>query len=300
MKTRLPPLNAMKSFEAAARLGSMTKAAEELFITQVAVSNQIANLEQSIQASLFVRAHRRISLTPEGESLYEIVSVFFRDLRALSDRTAARADAAPLHIASCPNFAMQWLIPRIGEFRARHPSVEVELDTSSREVDFARTQAHAVIRSGSGDWPKVDCLALADIELVPVCTGEFLGRHPALATPRGLAEATLLHSGSRPDDWRTWLDATGTPGVDPGASIRFENGSMALQAAASGLGVAIAAKVLVEADLRSGRMIDLFGHAVPARDKYYFITPRGHTSSSLKLYRDWMSSSMASGLAALH
>lgn len=288
MGWRLPPLNQLRAFEATARTGSMTRAARELLVTQVAVTRQIATLEQHLRVKLFLRGNRQVRMTPAGESFFLTVTRVFRELQDATEGIGGHADRPVLKILGYSNFTMRWLIPRLGAFHARHPEIDLQLTSSMEAVDFERSDFDAAIRSGHGAWPHWSCLALAPIDLMPVCSPLLLQGPTPLRSPADLAHHTLLHSVARPGDWAIWLSSCGERDVTADGGIRFDNGSLAYQAAIEGVGVAIAQRVLVLDDLRSGKLAAPFEHLVRSGESYYFVTPPNRLSPKVRAFRDWL------------
>lgn len=288
MGWHLPPLNQLRAFEATARTGSMTRAAAELLITQVAVTRQVAGLEQALRVKLFHRGNRQVRLTAAGESFFLTVTRVFRELQDATEGISGRTERHALKILGYSNFTMRWLIPRLSQFHARHPEIDIQLTSSMEAVDFERSDFDAAIRSGHGDWPQWNCLPLAPIELVPVCSPLLLQGADPLRHPAGLARHTLLHSVARPADWAIWLAACGEGTARAAGGIRFDNGSLAYQAAIEGVGVAIAQRVLVLDDLRAGRLVTPFETVVASGEWYYFVTPPNRNAPKVRAFRDWL------------
>ena len=222
MATRLPPLNALRTFEAAARHLSFTKAAEELFVTQAAVSHQIRALEEHLGAPLFRRMNRALMLTDQGQVLLPAVRDAFDRLRAGVRRVEDLSSGGALTISTTPSFAASWLAGRLVRFQVLHPEIELQLGATSRPVDFAREGIDCGIRYGAGDWPGLVSQRLFETALLPVCSPSLLdGAHP-LRQPADLAQHTLLHALDGIDDWRLWLRAAGVPEIDPTRGPKFE------------------------------------------------------------------------------
>jgi len=254
MATRpLPSLTALKAFEAAAAQLSVTRAAARLGVTPGAVSQQIRELERDLSVPLFIRTPNGLVLTAAGETL-------FAAARDGLDRIAAGVHAVrrtkperPLSVGAYTHFASGWLIPRWGHFLDRHPGIAIELTTTAQTEELVPGRFDAVIGVGpaapDAAAPDLVVTPLLPIELVPVCA-------PALAGPGfDLARHRLLHSRLRPDDWRRYLDATGIVGVDPTGGLVFESIGLAIDAAAEGLGVALAIRGLIDRDLALGRIV---------------------------------------------
>ncbi len=287
MNWKLPPLGALRAFEATARCGTMTKAGEELCVTQVAISRQVALLEKSLRTSLFERGGKRLQLTPSGEVLFLTLTRMFRELHNISEDIGSQSERRVLKICGYSNFTMRWLIPRLKDFHSRYPTIDIRLTSSLENVDFERTDFDAAIRSGEGNWPHCQAVELAPIELVPVCNPEIASAIAAMGT-KALEHTTLLHSVARPNDWSAWMKAAGVVGADPYAGIKFDNGSLAYEAAIEGVGVAIAQKILVLDDVRRGRLVLPFEQAVSSGESYWFVWPEARRSSKLAAFRDWL------------
>jgi LysR family glycine cleavage system transcriptional activator len=299
MSWALPPLNPLKAFEATARLGTMTKASEELNITQVAISRQVANLEKSMRVQLFTRGGKRLQLTPAGETLFITLTRVFRELQEVSENVGVSRSKPILKICGYSNFTMRWLIPRLKDFHGRYPNIDLQLTTSMQTVDFDRSEFDAAIRSGDGRWPGWDCFEVAAIDLLPVCNVNVAATLRKNG-PDSLHDFTLLHSIARPNDWRLWLGSLGIEGVDPQSGIKFDNGSLAYEAALEGVGVAIAQKILVMDDLRSGRLAAPFDHSVSSGESYWFVSPKSRRSSKLISFRDWLMTVCADVHGSIH
>lgn len=283
------PLNAIRAFEAAGRLSSITQAARELFVTPAAVSHQIKALETHLKLPLFVRGHRSIALTPEGKRYLEDVGPHLAGLRRATAKLMEARDRRVLRIQAHATIAMRWLIPRLSAFHEQHRDIDVKL-TTTLDADFDGAQIDGAIRLGHGNWPGMRAYRLVPNELVPVCTPAFRKRRPYLQRPQGLAKVTLLHSLARPDDWSHWLKAMKAASVDPHGGLKYESSVLAYQAAMEGHGVAIAQKVLVESDVRSGRLVHLYDQALDMGSyTYYFVCPGdARRSEAVSVFRKWL------------
>lgn len=289
MGRRLPPLNALRAFEAAARLLSFTKAAEELSITPSAISHQIRGLEAHLGVRLFRRASRSLMLTDEGQSYLPVLRDAFDAIHAATSRLATRRAAGPLTVSLLSSFAVRWLIPRLRRFQSSRPEIEVRLSTTARPVDFRREDIDCAIRHGRGQWPGLAADLLLAEDLFPVCGPKLLeGRHP-LKAPHDLALHSLFHIAMRRDDWRVWLNAVGIADIDPERGPVFESSDLALRAAAEGLGVAIASSALVEDDLEKGRLVAPFDVRLPTDSGYYFVVPEDRREQpKIAAFRAWL------------
>jgi LysR family glycine cleavage system transcriptional activator len=289
MAGRLPPLSALRTFEAAARHLSFTRAAEELHVTQAAVSHQIRALEDHLGVRLFRRLNRRLLLTDEGQLLVPSVRRAFDELVAGVERVRAHGSGGSLSISTTPSIAASWLAGRLGRFQALHPAFEIRLMATPRLVDFAREGIDCGIRYGFGDWPGLQAVRLFEASLLPFCSPSLLdGPHP-LRGPADLVYHTLLHTLDAMDDWRLWLRAAGVQGVDPERGPKFDSMPLALQAAISGAGVAIGSGALVAEDLAAGRLIRPFDLELPSECAYYFVVPETSADQpKIRAFRDWL------------
>jgi LysR family transcriptional regulator, glycine cleavage system transcriptional activator len=289
MTERLPPLNALRTFEAAARHLSFTKAAAELFVTQAAVSHQIKALEEQLGMPLFRRLNRALMLTDEGQALLPYVRAAFDQLADGVRRLRQGQSTGVLMISVLPSIASSWLIPRLRDFQTRHPEIEVHMTTTDRLVNFAREPVDAGIRYGLGHWPGLRALRLLSAEIIPVCSPALLeGPHP-LRTPDDLVHHQLLHVLNAPDEWRMWLTAAGVKGVDPDRGLKFDHTALAIQAALSGMGVAMGPGPLVDGDLAAGRLVEPFDLELPSNSAYYFVAPEATADQpKIRAFGDWL------------
>lgn len=294
IKRRLPPLNALRAFEAAGRLESLTDAATELNVTPAAVGHQVKALESYFDQALFERRYRAIALTEKGRLLLAGVTDGFDRLSESVDAFAALEQQRALIISSCTSFAARWLVPRLDEFRALHPDIDVRLDATQRLVDLRREEFDLGIRFGPGQWEGLETDYLLDEEFIPVASPSLLAHKP-VAKPADLARHTLLHRdespGPLPLDWAMWLQAAEVDNVDPERGIRYSMESMAIQAAVDGHGIALVSNVLVEADIEAGRLIKLFDLGLPAgRDVAYYLAyaPRRRRHPRVAAFRAWI------------
>ncbi|MGI9502388.1 MAG: transcriptional regulator GcvA, partial [Geminicoccaceae bacterium] len=265
-----PPFGSLRTFEAAARHLSFTKAAAELFVTQTAVSHQIKTLEAHLGVPLFRRLNRALLLTDEGQTLLPYVRDAFGSLDAGLRRLADKAAGSTLSITTTPGFAASWLAPRLVHFQAKYPEIEIQLNSASRVLDLAYEGLDCAIRYGLGDWPGTHAEQLFHTPLIPVCAPSYLANSgKGLDAPTDLDGHKLLHVLGDLDDWRLWLQAAGVDGVDPSRGPKFDTMPLVLQAAISGAGIAIARAPLVREELKGGRLVAPFDFEVPETCAYY-------------------------------
>lgn len=269
MTRRLPPLNALRAFEAAARCGNFTRAAQELFVTQGAVSRHIATLESWLDIPLFERGRHGIRLTPAGQAYHASMRVAFDQIEHGTRQLQRSSDAWLLRVKLPPTFAIRWLIPRLARFHALHPRIDVQITTSHKPADFDRDDVDVSIHSEPLPPEGPGYRLLFRETLLPVCAPALLQRAPRLKAPGDLAHHTLLGSLNRPQDWPAWLEAAGALDIDTNRGLKFENAAMAYQAAAEGLGVMVGLLPFVRDDLANGRLVAPFALRVPTAGGYF-------------------------------
>ena len=291
MNARLPSLNGLRAFEAAARHLSFTRAASELNVTQTAISHQIKRLEDELGIRLFVRNNRSLELTPQARDYLPLVRAAFDDLRLATERLVRKSDGKVLTVSTIASLAAKWLLPRLSTFQEAHPGIDVRITTSSSLVDFTSGDVDAAIRYGRGHWPGVRAQWLMADELFPVCSPALLNGDKPLRCPEDLARYTLLHSsGGYDDDWRLWLTAAGLPAnISKQPGLTFDLTFMTVQAAIDGIGVAIGRTSFVQDDIAKGRLVVPFKIALPADAGYYLVSPEGVPDpQKLRLFREWL------------
>jgi LysR family transcriptional regulator, glycine cleavage system transcriptional activator len=267
---RLPPLNALQIFVAAARHRSFTRAADALCITQGAVSRQIQSLEAHYGFPLFRRHAKGLTLTPEGEQLLPVVADSFARIEDISLRLTRQHAGLALKVPTC---VMRWILPRITRFQGEYPEPLVQMTTSwQHDVDFQREPFDAAIVYGLAPGPGVRAIPLFDERLTPVCAPELLAARP-LAHPGDLARHTLLHPTRDHRDWRMWLDHAAVAGVDPAHGPSFDTLDLATHAALQGFGVAISDVTLSDDDVAAHRLVKPFDLELRTGARYYFVYP---------------------------
>jgi LysR family glycine cleavage system transcriptional activator len=288
MLRRLPSLNALKAFEAAARHESFTKAADELAVTQGAVSHQVKALESELGLRLFNRERQRLIITDAGRSYLEVVRDAFDRLAVGTNRLLQLQKSGALTVTTSPNFATKWLVHRLGRFVEAHPDIDLRVSASLQHVDFAREDIDLAIRHGDGQWPGLSVTRLRAEELFPVCSPKLMRGRGALRTPADVARHTLLHVNDR-RDWSAWLEAAGVAasGIDRGPI--FNQASMAIDAAIDGQGIALARTALAAWDLCAGRLVRPFALALKAPYAYWIVCPKPTAElPKIKTFRDWL------------
>src|SRR3954471_13776052 len=291
MTARLPSLNGLRAFEAAARHMSFTVAASELNVTQTAISHQIRRLEEELGIRLFVRQNRTLSLTPEAKEYLPGIRAAFNDLRLATDRLLRKDDGNVLTVSTLASLAAKWLLPRISSFQQQHPGIDVRITTSTALVDFRRDGVDAAIRYGRGQWPGLRADWLMADKMFPVCSPELLKGKKPLKKQEDLAAHVLLHSSaSNDDDWRLWLTAAGLPydlSKQPG--VTFDLIFMTIQAAIDGLGVAMGRTSYVQDDIKKGRLVVPFEITLPVDAGFYLVSPQTRADTpKLSVFRNWL------------
>jgi len=285
MPTRLPPLSMLRTFEVAARHGNLSRAGQELHVTHGAVSHQVKSLEEMLGVTLFRRERRGVTLTTEGVALAAVMRDAMATIQSGVEAIRMRPGRT-ITVSVLPAFATHWLIPRLGDFQARHPDVEVNIRAGQELVDFARDEVDLAVRYGPGTWPGVTAIRLMEEQVFPVCTPKFAREH-RLENLGALAQAPLLHSPTQP--WDAWFRSAG--GVPPARrrGPTFSESGLLLRAALDGLGVALARSVLVQPDLEARRLIRPMPQSVAAEFAYYVVHPaHRQLSAAVATFRDWL------------
>jgi len=291
----LPSLPGLEAFEAVARLGSFTRAADSLHVTQSAISHRIKALEAQLGCALFVRRARSVELTPQGQALAEPAQRAFEQLRdGVRALERERGDGV-LTISCSPSFAIRWLVPRLPQLAAALPELRVRLDADDRLAEPGRHGIDACLRYGAGGYPGVAHTRLSTERVSPVCSPQL-----GLSRLEELASHTLLHDEVLREHpgrvgWRRWLEAAGVDGVDPDAGPRFSHAHMAIEAAIAGQGVALGRTTLVARDLAEGRLVQPFELEVEAELGYWLLTPRGAASARVQAFERWLLAEVAGG-----
>ena len=303
MRRPMPPLNALKAFEATARHLSFTKAAAELHVTPAALSHQIRGLEDLLGLKLFFRRARAIELTDAARLIYPGIQTGFESLRAAVERLEPSRQDRVLVVSATPGLTAKWLAPRLYRFLGRHPDIDTRISASSAYVNFAADGVDVGIRLSSGNHPELYVEKLSDEWLLPLCSPRLLdGAHP-LRSPKDLVHFTLIQvdlPGVVPT-WSDWFQMAGIDGIDSTRGLRLNVADHALDAASESAGVVLAYKVVASRDIGLGRLIVPFGPeiALPGRS-YFFVCQKGHEKRApVKAFRDWAFAEIADTAAIL-
>jgi LysR family glycine cleavage system transcriptional activator len=293
MAERLPPLQALAFFEAAARHGNFTAAARELHTTQPAVSLRISQLETDLGVTLFLRQHRGVSLSDAGHSLYEAVSSSLSTIRAVSSRLRAHRQRKTLTIATDFGFASYWLSPRLSALNQALPGVDVRIVSSQENADLLHGAADIAIEFGAGTWAGCTQEKLFSEQVVPVCSPAFLSAQPQLRQGTGLASATLLHvQNTNPARWLCWDDwfrERKVEQVPSGREMTFNNYSLVIESARAGQGVALGWHPLIDSLLQSGQLVAIDPQPMQTSRGYFLLQPHGqHGNDLAQGFRQWI------------
>jgi len=296
MTRRLPPLNGLRAFEAAARYLSFTKAAEELNVTPAAISQQVKSLEEYFGVQLFKRLTRALILTDSGQLVLPLLQEGFDRLAEADRILRSRQDDRILTVSVAPSFGAKWLVPRLESFHRHAPDYDIRLDATDARADFKRDNVDIALRYGRGEYPGLMSECLVTEVAVPMCSPDLLeGEHP-LKNPDDLRHHTLLHiqwkmENDAAPNWRMWLRAAGVEGVDAGRGPQFSMDSMVIQAAIAGQGVGLISSTLVADDLEKGRLVQPFREEINQQTKfcYFLVYPEAHLQrAKVAAFREWV------------
>jgi LysR family transcriptional regulator, glycine cleavage system transcriptional activator len=285
MPRRLPQLNALKAFEAAARHVSFTRAAEELCVTQGAVSHQVKALESELGIKLFHREMQRLIITDAGRDYLVVVRDAFDRIAMGTERLAQRQRSGVLTVSTSPDFAAKWLVHRLGRFAEAHPEIDLRVSGTMHHVDFAREDVDIAVRHGDGRWPGLHVTQLCSEDLFAVCSPALASR---LKRPSDVLNLPLLHLDDR-SVWSAWFDAAGVVGPHSIHGPILNRASMLIDAAADGQGVALARTTLAAWDLLHKRLVRPFAITLPLSKSYWIVCPKATAGlPKLVAFRDWL------------
>ena len=293
MLRRLPPLNALKAFEAAARSESFTRAAEELFVTQAAVSQQVKALEATLGLKLFNRERQRLSITESGREYLGVIRDALDRIAIGTNQLIQRQSSGVLTISTSPDFAAKWLVHRLGRFAQTHPEIDLRVSATMNHVDLAREQVDLAVRHGDGHWAGLDVVRLCSEQLFPVCSPKLVSGRNRITRPPDILKFPLLRleDGS---NWSRWLTAAGISEPVPHGPV-LNQASMLIDAAVNGQGIALARTALAAGDLISGRLVRPIDVGLKMPNTYWIVHPNVTASvPKITMVRDWLLAEAAS------
>ncbi|MBL8836383.1 MAG: transcriptional regulator GcvA [Alphaproteobacteria bacterium] len=288
MARRLPQLNALKAFEAAARHESFTRAAEELCVTQGAVSHQVKALEAELGIKLFNRERQRLVITDAGREYLNVVRDALDRIALGTERLVQRQSAGVLTVSTSPDFAAKWLVHRLGRFAEAHPEIDLRVSASLHHVDFAREDVDLAVRHGDGRWPGLDAVRLSPERLFAVCSPALMAGRGRVTSPADVLRFPLLRLDTD-EGWTRWLEAAGLDAVAPTRGPTLNRESMLIDAAVDGQGIALARTTLAAWDLLNKRLIRPLAVTLPLAKCYWIVCPKATAGlPKIALFRDWL------------
>ena len=289
MARRLPPLNSLKCFEAAGRLLSFTRAAQELNVTQAAVSHQIKVIEEDLGVSLFIRYPRKLVLTEQGKALLpELIEAFDKISSAVGALRTGEQDNSMISVRLAPSFAAKWLSPKLKDFWFQYPKIDLCLFHSHPAVNFEQEQIDIAVTYGKGDWPGVVAERLLSLDFFPVCPPSFMDNDKPLSDINNLRYYTLLHDANY-ECWNDWLKHAGVKDINANKGTTIDDTNVLIQAAVDGQGIALGSTTFVEDLLESGRLVRPFDISLSNNFAYYVVYPAAHLKNpAVKAFKDWL------------
>ncbi len=290
MRKKIPPLNSLRSFEAAARHGSFKDAADELCVSVSAISHQIKQLEQNINVELFFRKTRAVELTKIGKQYYPIVREAFDKLADGTELVLKPTQPDVLTIQLYSTFAIRWLIPRLPDFQAKHPTISVRLNTSQFDVDFEQSDVDACVMIGNKTAQGLHYSYLFSSEIFPVCSPKLFENKAPLVHPEQLNEFTLMQVYPSKQDWYTWLETVNCQNVDPESGLQFDSYDHAISTAIQGMGVTLGMQPYVSKELSSGLLMEVFPQMrVKHHSEWYFVYRQEKTEQKkVQIFESWL------------
>lgn len=288
MARRLPPLNSLKSFEAAGRLLSFTRAAHELNVTQAAVSHQIKLIEGYLDVTLFVRTPRKLVLTEQGRALLPDIIEAFDKLSIAIGAVRQEPSSKMISVRLAPSFAAKWLSPRLKYFWLQHPEIDLCLYHANPAVEFDREEIDIAVTYGKGDWPGVVADPILSLDFYPVCTPAFMTNDRPLSNIDNLRYYSLLHDANY-ECWSDWLKLAKIEGINANKGTIIDDTNVLIQAAVDGQGVALGSTTFVQDLLDSGKLVKPFDITLVNEFAYYVVCPEAHLkNSSVQAFKNWL------------
>ncbi len=288
-------LSGFRAFECAARHLSFTKAGEELFITQAAVSQQIKQLEGQLGFKLFYRMIRKLALTEDGERLAKVVTKSLNDIKDTIEDILLEGTEGSITISTIPSFAIRWLVPRLGNFRKNHPDIQLKIHADEHIVDFKGGNIDIAIRYGTGNYPDFYSKRMMCEDIFPFCSPRLLKENKSTMDISEIYQHEILHDevqkalGENKSDWSIWLDAVGIHDIDTKKGTLFSNSIMAIQAAIEGQGLAICRTSLLADDLKTRKLVKPFKNQIRSKNAYYIVCLKERADKPrIKAVFDWL------------
>jgi LysR family glycine cleavage system transcriptional activator len=295
---QFPPLKAVRYFESAARHLSFSKAAEELNVTHSAISHQIKALEEWVGQPLFERGGRTLRLTESGRQFLPPVRAAFQQLAEAAADLRQSCQGGPLTVSVLPSLASIWLVPRLYDFRAKHPEIEVRISATDRIEQIGQGGIDIAVRYGRGRWPGVESELLLHDDLFPICSPAMVNGDPPIREPRDLTYFNLLSDSTweapQFDFWRQWFERAGVSGMELKSGFSFNYSNLLIRAAVDGLGIALGNTILAGDDLKAGRLVKPFDISVSLDTGYYVVYARDALKrAKIHAFRDWLMEQVA-------
>ena len=288
MARKLPPLNSLRAFEAAARHLSFTRAADELFVTQAAISHQVKGLEDYLGHRLFKRLPRNLTLTAQGAALMPVLADAFDDIANAIVSLKQDKAGSLLNVRLAPSFAAKWLSPRLKDFWELHPEIDLCMFHAHNPVDFEREDIDLAVTYGKGDWKGVESTPIITLDFFPVASPAWLANNEPLVKPEQLLNVMLLHDAS-PYAWSEWLRQAGVKGVNNKRATTMDDTNVLIQAAIDGQGVALGSTLFVEDHLASGRLVIVFDQVLITDYAYYVVCPKANLQRpDVRALKEWL------------
>jgi LysR family glycine cleavage system transcriptional activator len=299
MRPRLPPLNALKAFEAAARHESFTRAAEELCVTQGAVSHQVKALEAELSVKLFNRERQRLLITEAGREYLVVIRDAMDRIAAGTERLLQRQNTGVLTVSTSPDFAAKWLVHRLGHFAEANTGIDLRVSAAMHHVDFAREEVDLAVRHGNGTWPGLDAVRLSAEELFVVCSPKLLSGRRRIDKLTDILKFPLIYLDSRAD-WANWLQAAGLDDANPIHGPVLNRASMVIDAAINGQGIALARTTLAAWDIINGLLVRPFAESLRLSKTYWIVCPKATAAlPKIASFREWLLAEASSDLRRL-
>ncbi|WP_100639133.1 transcriptional regulator GcvA [Marinobacter salexigens] len=286
---QLPPLNALRTFEASARNGSFAAAGKELFVTASAVSHQIKTLEDYLGVQLFSRSGRTVELTPAGQQYLVSVKHALNEIEVATHRLTASKETNVVQISVAPNFLTRWLMPRMSRFREMFPDIELQINASVGLLDFNQSSTDMAVYYGGGEWDDIEVFFLQKVLLVPVCSPKLLESGHPLQVPGDLRHHTLIYVSTRMWEWESWFQVAGSEYITPKDSLQLSSSQLTTAAAQESLGVALADLTLTSREISSGNLVVPFDIPLDTRKAFYLVHQKNRPLTvAMKAFKEWL------------